>query len=80
MTNTEVSGLDPELAAALATFRANTRVRRITIAVSPDTCGSGREIHGTYQKEMTPRIPVEACSRPGGCTCRYLPVLEEIFP
>jgi len=76
----QLTSHESELASALASFRANPRVARITIAVSPDACATGRDIQGTYPKEQTPRIPLETCSRTGGCTCRYLPVLNEIFP
>ncbi|HJN41412.1 MAG: hypothetical protein QGG60_05730 [Anaerolineales bacterium] len=76
----QLTSHESELASALAGFRANPRVARITIAISPDACATGRDIQGTYPKEQTPRIPLETCSRTGGCTCRYLPVLNEIFP
>jgi hypothetical protein len=69
-----------ELNKALSKLINNPRVSQITIAVSPDVCTSGRNVHGTYLKDNTPKIPVEACSRPGGCNCRYIPILTEIFP
>ena len=69
-----------ELAAALKGMQANPRVARITVAVSHDACPAGRAIQATYPKECTPDIPLDACSRPQGCNCRYLPVLNEIFP
>ena len=69
-----------ELNEALSKLINNPRVAKITIAVSPDVCTPGRNVHGTYLKHDTPEIPVEACSRPSGCSCRYLPVLTEIFP
>jgi len=79
-TAAKISSHESELASALAHFRENSRVTRITIAVGNDACTEGRKIQGTYQKDLCPRIPIEACSRPGGCTCGYLPVLKEIFP
>ena len=69
-----------ELNEALSNLINNPRVSRITIAVSADVCTPGRNVQGTYSKQNTPEIPVEACSRPGGCSCRYIPVLTEIFP
>ena len=69
-----------ELQAALEGIRANPRVTRITVAVSHDACPAGRDIQATYPKDVTPLIPLESCSRPQGCNCRYLPVLDEIFP
>ena len=69
-----------ELNKALSKLINNPRVSRITIAVSADVCTPGRNVQGTYAKQNTPEIPVDACSRPGGCNCRYIPVLNEIFP
>jgi hypothetical protein len=37
-------------------------------------------VQGSYAKAEAPDIPLEACSRAGGCNCRYLPVLNDIFP
>ncbi len=76
----QLTSHEHELASALAGFRANLRVARSTIAVSPDACATGRDIQGTYPKEQTPRILLETCFRTGVCSCRYLPVLNEIFP
>jgi len=75
-----VENRNHELNEALSKLIDNPRVAQITIAVSPDVCTSGRNVQGTYLKDITPKIPVEACSRPGGCNCRYLPILTEIFP
>ena len=69
-----------ELNAALSKHINNPRVSKITFAVSFDACTPGRNLQGTYNKQDTPAIPIEACSRPGGCNCRYIPVLTEIFP
>ena len=69
-----------ELNKALSKHIKNPRVSKITFAVSFDACTPGRNLQGTYSKQDTPTIPIEACSRPGGCNCRYIPVLTEIFP
>ncbi len=69
-----------ELNEALSKHINNPRVSKITFAVSFDACTPGRNLQGTYNKQDTPTIPIEACSRPGGCNCRYIPVLTEIFP
>ena len=69
-----------ELNRALSKHINNPRVSKITIAVSPDECPDCLNMQGTYSKQETPAIPIEACSRPGGCNCRYIPVLNEIFP
>ena len=70
----------PELRAALERLRANPRVTNIIIGVSDDACPAACAVQGTYAKAETPDIPLEACSRAGGCNCRYLPVLNDIFP
>ena len=69
-----------ELNEALSKHINNPRVSKITFAVSFDACTPGRNLQGTYSKQDTPAIPLDACSRPGGCNCRYIPVLTEIFP
>ena len=70
----------PELRAALERLRANPRDTTINIGVSDDACPAACAVQGTYAKAETPDIPLEACSRAGGCNCRYLPVLNDIFP
>ena len=70
----------PELRAALERLRANPRVTNIIIGVSDDACPAACAVQGTYAKAETPDIPLEACSRAGGSNCRYLPVLNDIFP
>lgn len=70
----------PELRAALERLRANPRVTNIVIGVSDDACPAACAVQGAYAKADAPEIPLEACSRTGGCNCRYLPVLNDIFP
>ena len=70
----------PELRAALERLRANPRVTNMILGVSDDACPAACAVQGTYAKAETPDIPLEACSRAGGCNCRYLPVLNDIFP
>ena len=70
----------PELRAALERLRANPRVTNFIIGVSDAACPAACAVQGTYAKAETPDIPLEACSRAGGCNCRYLPVLNDIFP
>ena len=69
-----------ELLSVREQMRANPRVSLITIAVNDDACPAGQASQGTYRKDITPEIPIEACSRSQGCNCRYIPVLKEIFP
>ncbi len=64
----------------LLRLQNNKRVAKIIIAVSPDECPTCLKMQGAYAKEETPNIPIEACSRPEGCSCHYIPVLQEIYP
>jgi hypothetical protein len=63
----------------LENLSSNPRVTHIHIA-APEDCILGQSIQGTYSPGDVPDLPVEGCSRPGGCICAYLPVLTEIFP
>ena len=71
---------EPELRAALQRLRANPRVTGLVIGISDDACPAACAVQGSYAKAEAPDIPLEACSRAGGCNCRYLPVLNDIFP
>lgn len=63
----------------LAKLRANPRVELIRVA-GPDDCSTAQTVQGVYSKLEVPMLPVEGCSRPGGCICTYEPVLKEIYP
>lgn len=63
----------------LADLRANPRVELIRVA-GPDDCSTAQTVQGVYSKLEVPALPVEGCSRPGGCICTYEPVLKEIYP
>ncbi len=63
----------------LATLRANPRVELVRVA-GPDDCSTAQTFQGVYSKLDVPPLPVEGCSRPGGCICAYEPVLKEIYP
>jgi len=67
------------LQAQLEKLHANPRVTHIHIA-TPEDCAFGQTIQGTYSPGDVPDLPAEGCSRPGGCICAYLPLLDEIFP
>jgi hypothetical protein len=60
-------------------LRANPRVELIRVA-GPDLCSTAQTVQGVYSKQDVPLLPVEGCSRPGGCICAYEPVLKEIYP
>lgn len=63
----------------LATLRANPRVELVRVA-GPQNCSTAQTVQGVYSKLDVPLLPVEGCSRPGGCICAYEPVLNEIYP
>lgn len=63
----------------LAAMRANPRVELVRVA-GPDDCSTAQTVQGVYSKLDVPLLPVEGCSRSGGCICAYEPVLKEIYP
>lgn len=67
------------LGKALAELRANPRVELVRVA-GPEDCSTAQTVQGVYSKLEVPMLPVEGCSRAGGCICNYEPVLKEIYP
>ncbi len=63
----------------LAQLRANPRVDLVRVA-GPQDCSTAQTVQGVYSKLEVPMLPVETCSRPGGCICTYEPVLNDIYP
>ncbi len=64
----------------LARLRVNPRVELVRVA-GPDDCSTAQTVQGVYSKlGDVPMLPVEGCSRPGGCICAYEPVLNDIYP
>lgn len=63
----------------LAKLRSNPRVELVRVA-GPDDCNTAQTVQGVYNKLEVPMLPVEGCSRVGGCICGYEPVLSEIYP
>jgi hypothetical protein len=63
----------------LVKLRANPRVELVRVA-GPDDCSTAQTVQGVYSKLDVPMLPVEGCSRAGGCICAYEPVLNEIYP
>jgi RNA polymerase subunit RPABC4/transcription elongation factor Spt4 len=64
----------------LAALMANPRVKMITLSVSNDACPTCKAKQGTYEKDQVPKLPIQGCSEPLGCTCTYQPILKEIYP
>lgn len=69
-----------DAAKALKEMQANPRVKYIVVIVPGDACPACRNLTGTYPKDQVPRLPIEACSNPHGCTAYYMPYLDEIYP
>lgn len=65
--------------AALERIRAGLATR-VRILVAPDACPVCRAFEGAYDFEDEPELPLEGCSRPGGCNAVYAPVLDLYGP
>lgn len=63
----------------LVKLQANSRVDLVRVA-GPDNCSTAQTVQGVYAKMEVPVLPVEGCSRRGGCICAYEPVLNDIYP
>ncbi|MDA1330281.1 MAG: hypothetical protein DWG76_06025 [Chloroflexi bacterium] len=63
----------------LGRLRANSRVDLVRVG-GPQDCGTAQTVQGVYSKTDVPVLPVNGCSRPGGCICAYEPVLNDIYP
>jgi hypothetical protein len=67
-------------AVALQQFRQNPRIYAVRIVVSPDSCPVCERVRGTYALDEVPALPVEGCTNPQGCNCKYVPMVGEIYP
>lgn len=58
------------------------RAGGVYIVAPPDACPLCRWAQGTYTKDDPdiPMLPQEGCSRIGGCTARYEPLVVEVGP
>jgi hypothetical protein len=65
---------------ALERFRANPRVKAVTVASSYNACSYCYEQLGTYPVDEVPPLPHKGCSHTNGCRCFYIPVLNDIYP
>ena len=68
------------IARALDRFRANPRVKAVTVASSYNACSYCYEQLGTYPPDKVPPLPHKGCSHTNGCRCFYIPVLNDIYP
>lgn len=65
--------------------RALERIRRglatqVRLLVADDGCPVCRHFEGAYEFDEAPALPLEGCSRPGGCNAVYAPVLDRFGP
>ena len=52
----------------------------VRIIGSHDSCPACKAIHGAYQFDEVPVLPIEGCSHHYGCRCHYEPVLDRRGP
>lgn len=65
--------------AALERIR-NGLATRVRILVPADACPVCRAHEGAYEFNEVPELPLEGCSRLGGCHTVYAPVLDLFGP
>jgi hypothetical protein len=58
----------------------NGLATRVRILVAPDACPVCRAREGAYAFDDVPELPLEGCSRVGGCNAVYAPVLDLYGP
>lgn len=69
-------------AQALKSIMRNARAQAVYIVAPAHACPACRRAQGTYDKKSgaLPQLPIEGCSCPDGCTCRYEPLVIEVGP
>jgi hypothetical protein len=58
----------------------NGLATKVRIVIAKDACPACEAAAGAYDFDNVPKLPVEGCSHPGGCRCRYEPVLDHFGP
>jgi hypothetical protein len=53
---------------------------KVRILAAADACPLCRQLEGAYAFDDVPELPIEGCSRPGGCNAFYAPVLDRFGP
>ena len=53
---------------------------KVRILASQDSCPTCETAEGAYEFDEVPALPLEGCSHPRGCRCRYEPVLDKYGP
>ncbi len=69
-------------ARALQSILASPRATAVYVVAPDHACPACRRAQGTFAKDSNriPEIPIEGCSCPNGCTCRYEPLVVEVGP
>lgn len=70
-------------ARALREILSNPRATGIYIVAPDHACPACRRAQGTFGKtdlQHIPELPIQGCSCPEGCTCRYEPLVVEVGP
>ncbi|GAB4268135.1 MAG: hypothetical protein Kow0080_10800 [Candidatus Promineifilaceae bacterium] len=52
----------------------------VRIIGSKDSCPACKALHGAYEFDEVPELPIEGCSHEHGCRCHYEPVLDRRGP
>ena len=53
---------------------------KVRILASYDSCPTCAAVEGAHEFDEVPILPVDGCSHPKGCRCRYEPVLDRFGP
>ena len=58
----------------------NGLATKVRVVIAKDACPVCEAMAGAYDFDDVPELPIEGCSHPGGCRCRYEPVLDLFGP
>jgi len=73
---------DSITARALQSILSSPRATGVFVLAPANACPVCRSAQGTYGKSsgLVPVVPMEGCSCPNGCACRYEPLVVEVGP
>lgn len=82
MTEEQLTKLIAQRESELQNILNNPRAGGVVVIMSEGGCLAARTIQGTYPKDAAqiPDLPLESCSQPGSCQCRYEPFIGEVGP
>jgi hypothetical protein len=58
----------------------NGLATKVRILIAYDACPVCKHFEGAYTFDEVPELPLEGCSRVGGCNAFYAPVLDRFGP